>query len=200
MAPVAVVDREGYIEMTATAEPALQNLSHAKILSPLFLDVEHFRVAHITAHPVKMRFVREVCRRDHPDLGCQFDRPVKIHDRWLFLQISTWGYEPSLERLRPVNSISVFGRWEWFFSEIDKLVFDEGIVVIVTFDAVLSMTEGGCAVMASSTITAILQLFMAYLGTVDFHPELKLSMAHFTGVPQSMCPVRECRRQHFLFL
>jgi len=85
MTPVAVVDREGYIEMTATAELTLQNLSHAKILSPLFLDVEHFRVAHVTTHPVKMRFVREVCRRDVPHLGCQLNRPVKIHDRGLLL-------------------------------------------------------------------------------------------------------------------
>jgi len=85
MTPVAVVDGEGYSEMTATAELALQNLSHAKILSPLFLDVEHFRVAHVTTHPVKMRFVRKVCRGDVPHLGCQFNRPVKIHDRGLFL-------------------------------------------------------------------------------------------------------------------
>ena len=53
----------------------------------------------------------------------------------------------------------------------------------MTFDAVLLMTESGCAVMACSTIAAILQLFMAYLGTVDFHAELELSMAHFAGVP-----------------
>ena len=85
MTPVAVVDGVGDIEMTATAEPALQNLSHAKILSSLLLDVEHFRVAHVTTHPVKMRFVRKVCRGDVPHLGCQFNRPVKIHDRGLFL-------------------------------------------------------------------------------------------------------------------
>lgn len=85
MTPVAVVDGEGDIEMTATAEPALQNLSHAKILSPLLLDVEHFRVAHVTTHPVKMRLVREVCRRDAPHFGCQLNRPVEIHDRGLLL-------------------------------------------------------------------------------------------------------------------
>ncbi len=191
MTPVAVVDGEGYIEMTATAEPALQNLSHAEILSPLFLDVEHFRVAHVTTHPVKMRFVGEVCRGDAPHLGCQFNRPVKIHDSGLLPQVSAWRYQPSLERLRPVNSISILGCREWFFSEVDELIFDVGIVVIMTFDAVLLMAEGGCAVMACSTIAAILQLFMAYLGSVDFHAELELSMAHFAGVPQPMCPVRE---------
>ena len=191
MTPVAVVDGEGYVEMTATAEPALQNLSHAEILSPLFLDVEHFRVAHVTTHPVKMRFVGEVCRRDHPHLGCQLNRPVKIHDSGLLPQVSAWRYQPSLERLRPVNSISILGCREWFFSKVDELICDVGIVVIMTFDAVLLMAEGGCAVMACSTIAAILQLFMAYLGSVDFHAELELSMAHFAGVPQPMCPVRE---------
>lgn len=191
MTPVAVVDGEGYIEMTATAEPALQNLSHAEILSPLFLDVEHFRVAHVTTHPVKMRFVGEVCRRDAPHLGRQLNRPVKIHDSGLLPQVSAWRYQPSLERLRPVNSISILGCREWFFSEVDELIFDVGIVVIMTFDAVLLMAEGGCAVMACSTIAALLQLFMAYLGSVDFHAELELSMAHFAGVPQPMCPVRE---------
>ena len=85
MTTVAVVDGEGYSEMAATAELALQNLFHTKIFSPLFLDVEHFRVAHVTTHPVKMRFVREVCRRDAPHLGCQLNRPVKIHDRGLIL-------------------------------------------------------------------------------------------------------------------
>lgn len=191
MTPVAVVDGEGYIEMTATAEPALQNFFHAEILGPLFLDVEHFRVAHVTTHPVKMRFVREVCRRDAPHLGCQFNRPVKIHDSGLLPQVSAWRYQPSLERLRPVNSISILGCREWFFSEVDELFFDVGNIVIMTFDAVLLMAEGGCAVMACSTIAAILQLFMAHFGTVDFHAELELSMAHFAGVPQPMCPVRE---------
>ena len=57
MTPVAVVDGESYSEMTATAELALQNLCHAKIFCPLFVDVEQFRVAHDTTHPVKMRFV-----------------------------------------------------------------------------------------------------------------------------------------------
>ena len=88
-----------------------------------------------------------------------------------------------MERLRPVNTIPVLGCREWFFPEVDELCFDVGIVVIMTFDAVLSMTEGGCAVMACSTIAAILQLFMAYLGTIDFHAKLELSMAHFAGVP-----------------
>mgnify|MGYP001550089368 CR=1 FL=1 len=84
VARLAVVDGEGDIEMTATAKPALQNLSHAKILGPLFLDVEHFRVAHVTTHPVNMIFVREVCRRDAPHFGCQLNRHVKIHNRGFF--------------------------------------------------------------------------------------------------------------------
>ena len=88
-----------------------------------------------------------------------------------------------MERLRPVNTIAVLGCREWFFPEVDELCFDVGIVVIMTFDAVLLMTESGCAVMACSAIAAILQLFMTYLGTVDFHAELELSMAHFAGVP-----------------
>ena len=105
-----------------------------------------------------------------------------------------------MERLRPVNTIPVLGCREGFFAEIDELVFDVGLVVIMTFGAVLLMTESGFAVMACSTITVILQLFMAYLGIVDFHAELKLSMAHFAGVPQSMCPVRENHGQHLLLL
>ena len=105
-----------------------------------------------------------------------------------------------MERLRPVNGISVLGCREWFFPEVNELCFNVGIVVIMTFDAVLLMTESGCAVMACSTIATIFQLFMAYLGVVDFHAELELSMAHFAGVPQPMCPVRECRRKHFLLL
>lgn len=156
MAPVAVVDGEGDVEMTATAEPALQNFFHAEILSALFLDIEHFRVAHVATHPVEMRFVREVCRGDAPHLGCQLYCPVKIHDRGFLIQVSAWGYQPSPERLGPVDTISVFGGREWFFPEVDVLFFDVGAVFSVALDTVSLMTECGRAVMAGSAIAAFI--------------------------------------------
>jgi hypothetical protein len=85
MASVTGVDGKGHIKMARTAEFTFQNRIHTEILSPLFLDIEHGWMAHITIHPIKMGFVREICGGDSSHFCLKFNRSVKRHDKGLFL-------------------------------------------------------------------------------------------------------------------
>ena len=194
VACLAVVDGEGHLRVTGTAELFVQDVLHQEVSGPLLLDREDVWVAVRAFEPLHVFFVRELGGGDH--------RPGRRHLEFLVvgnrLEIRLENAllrldQPAPFRGDPVDLVAVIrlGELERLAKFIERAFFVGGTARVALRAVPVRVPERRLAVVAGGAEETPPVRLLGDSRPVCLHREGQLEVAHATGVEAAVRPVRE---------
>jgi len=194
MASLAVIYREGYVQMTDAAEFAIQYCIHGKMLGSFLLDIEDVGMATAAVQPFNVGLMWKDGRRDDAPFGLEDERLVKRDVLGPLFELSCRRNHSSIQGFAPVDPVAERGGRVGFLLKLSKLFRRISDVAVMALFAVSVGPESNSAVMARPAIPACPVICLGNLGCVDLHVEFQIGMANPAGEFPAVQPVGKSDR------